>query len=214
MPVGASITYGTQSTDGNGYRLSLRNRVEASGNKVNMVGSVKQGSMTDNDVEGWPGFIIDDVHSKATASAPKLKPNVYLVNVGTNDCVKNVDISNAANRLSSMISDLFKASPQATVILSTLLVNNNTKTEANVLNVNDQYRKLAADLRAQKQRVVLADMHTVSGPTVSQLVDGTHPNDVGYSEMAAIWYAALVEASDAGFLQKADSITGLPDDGP
>lgn len=48
MPLGASITYGFRSTDGNGYRNHLRDRLRSEGWKVNMVGSLKAGTMYDN----------------------------------------------------------------------------------------------------------------------------------------------------------------------
>lgn len=73
MPLGASITYGLTSNDGNGYRKFLDDQVVNNGNPVNMVGSRRNGTMEDNDVEGWPGDIIDQVHTKATAASPKVK---------------------------------------------------------------------------------------------------------------------------------------------
>ena len=54
LPLGASIVYGLKSPDGNGFRHALREQLIASGNPVNMVGSVQAGTMADNDVEGWP----------------------------------------------------------------------------------------------------------------------------------------------------------------
>lgn len=73
MPLGASITYGLTSNDGNGYREFLRELLVNYGNPVNMVGSRRNGTMEDNDVEGWPGDIIDEVHEKAKTAVPKVK---------------------------------------------------------------------------------------------------------------------------------------------
>lgn len=47
MPLGASITEGVQSTDGNGYRKWLRQQLRWKGWKVNMVGSKQNGNMAD-----------------------------------------------------------------------------------------------------------------------------------------------------------------------
>jgi hypothetical protein len=47
MPLGASITEGTGSTDGNGYRKWLRQQLRWKGWKVNMVGSKPNGNMAD-----------------------------------------------------------------------------------------------------------------------------------------------------------------------
>lgn len=49
---------------------------------------------------------------------------------------------------------------------------------------------------------MLADMSTFI--KMSQLVDGTHPDDYGYMEMAAVWWAAFLEAEAEGFLEFAD----------
>jgi hypothetical protein len=48
MPLGASITYGQASSDGNGYRKALRQQLRWKGWKVNMVGSSQAGNMNDN----------------------------------------------------------------------------------------------------------------------------------------------------------------------
>jgi hypothetical protein len=48
MPLGASITQGYKSSDGNGYRKWLRAQLRYKGWKVNMVGSQKDGTMADS----------------------------------------------------------------------------------------------------------------------------------------------------------------------
>lgn len=47
MPLGASITEGVRSSDGNGYRRALRDQLRFKGWKVNMVGSKQNGKMAD-----------------------------------------------------------------------------------------------------------------------------------------------------------------------
>lgn len=91
LPLGASIVYGSQSPDQNGFRYGLRNQLVYNGNPVNMVGSVQSGTMADNDCEGWPGYVITQVAEKAELSIPS-KPNLVLLHVGTNDCVQSIDI--------------------------------------------------------------------------------------------------------------------------
>lgn len=55
MPLGASITHGVGSSDGNGYRNALRTKLVSQGNLVNMVGSNPNGTMKDNENEGLFG---------------------------------------------------------------------------------------------------------------------------------------------------------------
>ncbi|KAI0402255.1 carbohydrate esterase family 3 protein [Xylaria palmicola] len=214
MPLGASITYGLTSSDGNGYRQYLRDKIVNYGNDVNMVGSRRNGTMEDNDVEGWPGYIIDQVHTKANAALPKYKPNLVLINAGTNDCSGDVDISNAGKRMSSLLDDVYKGSSRATIILSTLLVRSDASKQTCVENVNSQFKTVAAAQRANGRRIVLVDMQPPAGPTTDELVDGTHPTDGGYAKMATIWFKGIKEADDAGFLLTKEAIPGNPDGVP
>lgn len=213
MPLGASITYGQASSDGNGYREALRSQLVEGGNAVNMVGSRQHGTMHDNNVEGWPGAVIETVHSKAQTSVPQYKPNVVLINAGTNDCLGNLNMTGVGDRMQSLIDEVWNLSPKATVVLSSLLVNKGPAAERNVLDANAQFAAVATKLQAQGRHVVFVDMHTTDGPLASDLVDSTHPNDAGYRKMAAIWYAGLVEASNAGWIVPADPVPGLKDDG-
>lgn len=220
MSLGASITYGYRSSDGNGYRNDLLGLLQKGGNtNVTYVGSRNNGTMAENAVEGWPGYRIDQVLPKAQASVPKSLPNVILLNLGTNDCVQGYNIdnttkqsttapqltANATNtvgtRMRTLVEDLLAWSPNATVVLSTLILNKRAVTNARVADTNAQYRRQAEALQAAGRRVILADMSAAAGgPNASTMADSTHPNDVGYALMANRWYVALAEASDKGMI--------------
>lgn len=220
MPLGASITYGYLSTDGNGYREDLLGLLNRGGNTaVKFVGSRQNGTMTSNFVEGWPGYRIDQVHAKAAQHVPQYLPNVVLLNVGTNDCVQKWNVDNTTKistvapaltanatfdvgtRMRMLVQDIFTWSPNATVVMSTLILNKNNVTNALVNDANEQFRAVAADLVSSGQRVVLADMTTAAGgPNITTMADRTHPNDVGYAMMADKWYEALTEAGTKGFI--------------
>lgn len=220
MPLGASITYGWLSTDGNGYREDLLGLLSRGGNTaVSYVGSRHNGTMSNNAVEGWPGYRIDQVLAKAAAAVPRDEPNVVLLNVGTNDCVQRWNINattkhstaapaltanatfDVGTRLRMLVDDVLAWSPNATVVMSTLILNKNNATNALVNVANAQFRSVAADLQAAGRRVVLADMTTAAGgPNRTTMADHTHPNDVGYAMMANKWYEALTEAGKKGFI--------------
>ncbi|KAI1258651.1 carbohydrate esterase family 3 protein [Xylariaceae sp. FL1019] len=200
MPLGASITYGLKSTDGNGYRKDLRVKLIDNGNPVNYVGTQISGTMLDNNTEGWPGYTITEVHNKANVAVPKYKPNVILVNVGTNDVSGNVDISAAGERMTSLLDDLYAKSPRATVILSTLLVRADATMQLRTVSINSQIKTVAAAQQAKNRRLVLVDMESSSGPVVGDLVDGVHPDDAGYVKMANIWFDGIKTANAKGFL--------------
>ncbi|KAK5657830.1 hypothetical protein OQA88_2903 [Cercophora sp. LCS_1] len=214
MPLGASITYGQASSQGNGYRADLRDQLASAGNTVNFVGSRQHGTFRDNEVEGWPGFRIDQVHEKAKDFVPQFKPNVLLINVGTNDAVQNRNVSTAGERMEAMLNDIWRWSPRATIILSTLLINKNPTVERNVLQINAQFGALVGRLNDAGRKIILVDMHSAeSGPLVQDLADETHPNDAGYRKMANIWYWGLNYISDRGWLQAPEPVAGLPDNG-
>ncbi|KND86328.1 hypothetical protein TOPH_09040 [Tolypocladium ophioglossoides CBS 100239] len=200
MPLGASITYGYLSSDGNGYRNDLRQILVSDGYTVDMVGSRKAGSMKNNDNEGWPGLRIEQVEAKAKLSVPGLTPNLFTINAGTNDCVQDFDIDNAGKRMGDLLEYVWGASPGSTVILSTLLLNRKESTEARVLRVNKQFRDLAKQKAAERKRIVLVDMHGPDGPQKGDMADDTHPNDVGYNKMAKIWHRGIQEAASKSFL--------------
>ncbi|MCJ1464956.1 hypothetical protein MMC07_003571 [Pseudocyphellaria aurata] len=66
MPLGASITNGIGSSDGNGYRLALAE--DPTGNTMRFVGSVRSETMNDNYNEGHPGATIRETAEFARAS--------------------------------------------------------------------------------------------------------------------------------------------------
>ncbi|RKU46248.1 hypothetical protein DL546_005710 [Coniochaeta pulveracea] len=215
LPLGASITWGQASSTGNGYRSDLRNLLVAGGNPVNMVGSRQNGDMVDNDVEGWPGYVIEQVYAKAKGknSVGFWKPNVILVNLGTNDCLQDLDLADAGERMREMVEGLWVLSPRALVVLSSLILNKNETVDERVEAVNKQYAALVSQLKGDGRRIAFVDMHGANGPTLADMNDQTHPNDNGYSKMAKILYAGLVDAGKAKMIEKPEVVNGVPDDG-
>ncbi|GES65471.1 hypothetical protein ATETN484_0012037600 [Aspergillus terreus] len=197
MPLGASITAGYRSTDGNGYRKYLWEQLRYEGWEVDMVGSLRSGDMQDNENEGHYGYRVDQI-AEVVKKSYHFQPNLILINAGTNDALQNYNIDSVGDRMNGLLTQLFDAIPGTTIILSTLL--QNTRQPINVETINTEYRKLAAQRRADGDRVVLAEMSQFI--KFDQLKDGTHPIDLGYKEMASVWWAAIETAQQAGFLQK------------
>ena len=139
---------------------------------------------------------------------------MVLINAGTNDCRLNISISGASDRMRSLIESFLKAkdTQDTTIVLSTLIPSVQKKTEVNRPDVNRQYRSLANSMQKEGVRIVLADMdpetdddnNRLSYPedyTTDGVADDTHPNEQGYAKMANVWYKAILEASDRGFIQ-------------
>ncbi|KAL5362232.1 SGNH hydrolase-type esterase domain-containing protein [Aspergillus floccosus] len=197
MPLGASITAGYRSTDGNGYRNYLWEQLRYEGWEVDMVGSLRSGDMQDNENEGHYGYRVDQI-AEVVKKSYHFQPNLILINAGTNDALQNHNIDTIGDRMNGLLTQLFDAVPGTTIIWSTLL--QNTRQPINVETINKQYRKLAAQRRADGDRVVLAEMSQFI--KFDQLKDGTHPLDFGYKEMASVWWAAIETAQQAGMFQK------------
>ncbi|CVL04004.1 related to acetylxylan esterase [Fusarium proliferatum] len=202
MPLGGSVTYGVGSSDGNGYRKVLQDLLLANGYKVCMVGSRKAGLMHNNKNEGWRGYRLDQIESKARRSVASLKPNLFTINAGSNDCIQNHKLDAFGHRMDNLLEYLWETSPLSTVVLSTLLLNVDEQVNSRVQDINSCLRDLVVLKEAEQKRIVLADMYSTKGPEVEDLMDGTHPKDDGYSKMAHIWFEAIQKARANGFFHE------------
>ncbi|CAG7962853.1 unnamed protein product [Penicillium nalgiovense] len=196
LPLGASITMGYKSADGNGYRKWLRQQLRYAGWDVDMVGTLRSGTMHDNDHDGHIGWRIDQIASHVKEIIPQ-QPNVILINAGTNDALQKYKVDTAGKRMDSLLTYLFDNIPNTTIILSTLTFNG----EEPLLSteINKQYLELAAKRRARNECLVLADMSSFI--RWKQLVDKIHPTADGYKKMASVWWAAIQQAEEEGFLK-------------
>ena len=124
--------------------------------------------------------------------------------MGANNCNKNLDISEAGQRIEATIGRLWRLTPDATVILATITPNGKGGAfEANVVAVNEQSRALYQALQSRGKRIILAEFHDGSGflHYPADFHDIGHPNDKGYIKMANIWFKAIQQAVAAGFIQ-------------
>ncbi|CZT02070.1 uncharacterized protein RAG0_09396 [Rhynchosporium agropyri] len=197
LTVGASIAHGYPSVSGNGFRNALRNKLVWNGNPVNMVGTVQTGSMVDNDVEAWGGFIIDQVAAKAENSI-KFQPNIVLLHVGDNDMKLNFDVANAHNRLGTLVDRLFATIPGVTIIASTLLPSSALAGREKIYNAN--LPGMVKSRQAAGKKILLVDMASSFFSLADITSDGIHPTDAGFDKMAAVWYQGISAASSAKWL--------------
>lgn len=202
LPLGDSITYGYASSDGNGYRNALREVLTKANNTVDMIGSVKSGSMEDNDNEGHSGFLISQI---ANITDPyRQRPNVVLLHAGTNDMNKPSDPDTAPQRLDDLVGALVAALPDATIIVARIIPAADSNTESRIRVFNNEITKLMADRARDGEQVIIVDMP--SGVQTSDLKDGLHPNDKGYENMAIKWAISLTAADSLSWIH--DPVAG------
>ncbi|KAI0186109.1 SGNH hydrolase-type esterase domain-containing protein [Xylaria flabelliformis] len=169
-----------------------------------MVGSQRYGTMPDNDFEAYGGNRVSQIHEHATHIVPEELPNIFVINVGTNNVLQRRDADLAGKHMEAFIDYLLSASPRSTVVLSTLLTNRVPGCEPLILNINQQFREVFK--KYDRQPVVLAELHPSSGlPGRPQLEDigpdGSHPLEQGYQIMGHIFAEAIKEANDKGYLR-------------
>ena len=181
MPLGDSITHGSQSVRGNGYRAPLY---------VALTGH--SGWKIENASNGIYDYIqeffaqIDD-------------PHVILLHIGTNDLGDGDATfrSQATNRLVRLLDRIHECQPSAKVVATSLMrryttagdLTNNWKYAAITNVFNPAVPGIVAAQRAKGQDVIFLDMH--EHVTFEQIADAVHPNDVGYTNMANAWVSAV-----------------------
>lgn len=191
MPLGNSITYGYLSSDGNGYRKALFDFLTSNGTAVQMIGSVRAGNMTDNQNEGHPGAVITQIATFANLSLSE-RPNVILLMAGTNDMAQSLNVSEAPQRLGNLIDQCYAACPDAVILVAQLTPSTYNSTQSNIAVFNPTIPGLVATRVTNGVKALTVDMEAFVG--TSDLIDGLHPNDVGYQKMATAWISGLKEA--------------------
>ncbi|KAF5507162.1 Multidomain esterase [Colletotrichum aenigma] len=199
MALGASIVFGVGSPDQNSYRKVLRQQLRHDGHPVDMVGTKNSGNMKDNDVEAVSGFIVSEIHDLSKASY-KFKPNMVIINAGTNDIVRSIDNANQHIRFRNMIQGLWDNISPGTVVIATTILPIGGEADARRQAVNEKYREVVRELYAQGRPIFLAEMD--GHITLSDLDDGVHPNAQGFKKMAGPIYAAIGRARSQGRLME------------
>lgn len=202
MPLGDSITYGEQSTDGNGYRRKLYEKLHVRSNVVDFVGSVKTGSMVENAHEGHRGWRIDQIATAAVCWATQYQPNVIKLHAGTNDMNQDFNLAQAPQRLKNLISQALQDSPKAVVVVAKLIPTGKAGLQPRIDAFNAQLPRIVDELRAAGKRVVLVDTDDL---TIDDgLENDSHPDDEGYDKLGRDFYAGIVTAKDLGWIRDYD----------
>lgn len=199
MPMGDSITFGTGSSTGAGYRTGMRELLVAGGRPADLVGDRRSGTGPDPDHEGVPGAVIAEIAARSRVSVPFHRPDVVTLHAGTNDLNRDVDPAGAPARLGALIDRILAGSPGVTVLVATLVPARSPATQARIGRYNEQVMRLAEGRRRAGQRVRPVSM---AGVTPADLADALHPSDAGYRTMAAAFHAAIEQSIADGWLTR------------
>ena len=205
MPLGDSITAGTGSSDGGGYRVELFRQTVANSQSITFVGTLASGPTTvsgkpfPRSHEGHSGFVIDTItqrqglSSVTDAAIAKSIPHIVLLMIGTNDIVWGV--LDEPTKLGNLIDKIIADAPKALVVVAQIGPSNDDNRTALIRAYNDGIPAVVQARVAAGKHVAMVDMFTpfVSNPNykTALLSDEVHPNDAGYVILGQTWYQAI-----------------------
>lgn len=171
MLLGDSITYGTGSTNGKGYRVRLN---ELMGGAVEWRGSQSSAPFRH---EGHGGWTIDELGGNARSWANLYWPTFVVLHAGTNDGRRGDTAAQMLSDMNHLLDEVITGRPNVTIIVAqiplTPSITQWQQDQEAIFNAN-----LPA-LAATKSRVSVIDL---SQAHISS--DGIHPDDAGYEFMA------------------------------
>jgi lysophospholipase L1-like esterase len=207
MPLGDSITAGTGSTDGGGYRVELFRLAVANGQSITFVGrsasgpTMVGGKAFPRSHEGHSGYLIDTGPQRPglmpiiDAIFAAATPHIVLLMIGTNDIPWMLDLPNEPKRLGLLIDKITALAPKALVVVAQIGPSSMDDRTALIKAYNDGIPAVVQARASAGQHVIMVDMFTpfVSNPAykTALLFDEVHPNNAGHVILGQTWYSAL-----------------------
>ncbi|MDR1135929.1 MAG: GDSL-type esterase/lipase family protein [Clostridiales Family XIII bacterium] len=200
LSLGSSETVGVGSgnrSDFAGYRGYLQEILDEASLYYDFLGSQQMGDPThiDIDHEGHNGWRIDQIAS-SIKSLLASKPDVVLLQIGSNDCWQKYKLDQAAEKYDKLINDIRAyAAPGVKIVISTVLESTDDEQAARVRTLNESIREIAAAQAAEFGDVYLAELETALDRG-TDYADTLHPDDSGYVKMASVYANVLSEFID------------------
>jgi len=143
--------------------------------------------------EGRPGYTIantpvpqNGITELVPSPALSEVPDIVLLHIGVNDVNYIAGLSTMLNRLDTLLGLLAQSLPTSWIVVAQNTTYNFPSPEFATYIAG--IPGIVAARVALGQRFRTCNMQTL---LLTDLSDGVHPNDSGYSKMAAIWYAAI-----------------------
>ena len=188
MPLGDSITKGSQSSSLVGYRQQLYLSLTTNDYVVDFVGSQINGTDDfDKNHEGHSGRTDDWIASNVYSFLSTNPADVVLLHIGTNDLLQ-VPPDNSPNDIANILDEIDRYDENITVVLARII--NRYPTTTTVTTFNNDVQTMALSRIASGDKIVIVDQeNALIYP--DDLADGIHPNLTGYNKMANVWLDAL-----------------------
>jgi len=197
MPLGDSITwdwyYGDTRPDAylHSYRNHLWYKLNTAGYDVDFVGSRTNGSAVspsfDGNNEGYTAYTTYQIRDLIYNRLQSTSPDIILLHIGTNDSMYHSG-SMAAFHVGEILDkiDLYEKNyhKHITVILARIIPL--PKAGGWVTSFNNALDTMVANRLSNGDDIIKVNMNTINS-----LIDGIHPTNSGYQQMATKWFTAL-----------------------
>lgn len=192
LPLGDSITEGIGQDlgMGGGYRAPLFGLAVGADKDITFIGrrtgqgpDAVNGATFPRNHEGYSGHTIDMLMGEMDGWPFDGEPHIILLHIGTNDIVRQPD--GITERLGTLLDRLLEGNPQALLVVSTII----PLSFGSVDSYNQAIPGVVQSRVEAGAHLILVDQFT--GFPTSELGDGVHPNEAGYSRMAGVWFEAI-----------------------
>ena len=194
MPFGDSLTKGTGSTHGAGYRLQFLHRMSDAGVTVDMLGSFHSGpNDIDRDHEGHQGQGVAKLDQVAFDEILKEKPDYVLLLIGTNDA-KDSSLQPVAFRIRfSVLMDRILSESHIKLVVATIPPGRYGRRDKGAREAVNAIIEDEVDKRRDAGRSVrLIDVYHMLDPK-TDFADTLHMNDGGYAKIGNAFADAVLD---------------------
>jgi lysophospholipase L1-like esterase len=197
MAFGDSLTKGTGSTHGAGYRLSFLRRMKEAGVEVDMVGSFHHGPKDiDRDHQGHQGQGVAKLDSVSWDELRRERPDAVLLMIGTNDAKESTFVADAFRIRYSVLLDRILSESRTRLVVATVPPAHFGKRSAVREALNAVIQSEVDKRVAQGKAVRLVDVYHLVDVR-ADFLDSLHVNDQGYDKIGNAFAAALLELLQA-----------------
>ena len=206
LPLGNSITEGTPRFQS--YRRALWHMLDSAGVKVDFIGSMHDAGDFDGDHEGHSGWTLAAMLSdppwnnqgNVRTWLATYKPDVVLLEMGTNDTFKCVPRDTMAAQLGEIVETIRKRNPNVKILAGRILpLGAQWSDQALCYGVrygdliaegNDMLSRFAAKAATARSPIRIVEFPGFDPALHTH--DAIHPNEAGATLMARAWREALL----------------------